>query len=150
MQERNFYMSARNTDPETSHDALDGFSEKADKIDDRVIELTRATRGRGATQAEIVYSMPEHRPGSITPRFVWLVRKGLLVRVQVGTGKPTKHFPCGRPEYITRVDPSTGFRAIVHWVPEFAPSPEQAKEIGNLGQEEKRENFEDSELEEAA
>jgi len=103
-------MNARNTDPETSHAAAAAFSKKASKVDARIIEQARTAGARGITEAEVVDAMPEYKPGSITPRFARLVRKGRLVRRLLGVGKPTKHFPAGRPIYVTRVDPKNGTR----------------------------------------
>ena len=120
-------MSARNTDPETSHAAAEAFSESEKTVDNRILELARATTSRGITQAQAVDAMPEYKPGSITPRFVRLVRRRMLVRVCIGTGKPTKCFPKGRPLHITRVDGATGHRVLVHWVPEFAPTNIRSK-----------------------
>ena len=118
-------MSARNTDPETSHEAAEAFCEVAATVDCRIIALARAAGARGVTQSEVVDALPEYKPGSITPRFARLVRRGLLVRVCIGTSKPTKHCPFGRPRYVTRVDKTTRCRVLVHWVPEFAPAPKE-------------------------
>ena len=115
-------MGARTTDPQTSHDAAATFSKKVGSVNDRIVELARAAGKRGSTQSDIVAAMPEFKPGSITPRFARLLKKGRLVRVRVGTGKPTKHFPTGRPLYMTRLDETTGHNVLVHWVPEFAPA----------------------------
>src|SRR5215471_12144684 len=97
-------MSARNSDPQTSHEGSAAFSKNTATVDNRILGLARAAGERGVTQAEVVDGMPEYKPGSITPRFARLVRRGLLVRVRIGTGKPTKNCPSGRPLYVTRVD----------------------------------------------
>ena len=115
-------MLARSSDPETSHEAAEAFSKSSGAVDKHILELARTAAEHGITQADVVDAMPEYKPGSITPRFARLVRKGLLVRVRVGTGRPTKYFPSGRPLYVTRVDITTRHRVLVHWCPEFAPT----------------------------
>jgi hypothetical protein len=115
-------MNARSSDPQTSHDAAAIFSKKVGRVDARIVELTRAAGKRGISQAEIVDALPEYKPGSITPRFARLVKRGLLVRLRIGTGNPSKRFPDGRPLHKTRVDGATHQRVLLHWVPEFAPS----------------------------
>ena len=125
-------MPARNSDPETSHEAAEVFSKSSGAVDKRILELARTAAEHGITQAEVVDAMPEYKPGSITPRFARLIRQRRLVRIRIGTRKPTKCFPNGRPVHITRVDVATGHRVLVHWVLEFAPTnvrPEVEKKV---------------------
>ena len=123
-------MGARANDPHTSHAAATAFVEQAATVDARIVQLARVAGRIGITQSDAVEAMPEYKPGSITPRFVRLVRRGALIRVRIGTSKPTKHFPCGRPLYQTRVDSTTGQKVLLHWAPQFAPPGIEVTEGG--------------------
>jgi hypothetical protein len=114
-------MSARNSDPESSQRAADNFSKRASKVQARIEELARFTETVGITQSQVVAAMPEYKPGSITPRFARLVKRGKLVRVYLGTAKPTKRNRTGRPRYLTRLDEETKQYVTLYWIPEFAP-----------------------------
>jgi len=118
-------MTARNSDPQTNHEAAAAFQKKVGKVDGRIIEIVRASGQLGRTQSEVVASVPEYKPGSITPRFVWLVERRQLVRIRIGTTKPTKRNPGGRPLYITRFDEETKRPVNVYWAPEFAPEEKE-------------------------
>lgn len=117
-------MNARNIDPATSHEAAASSVDLARKLRDRILQLAKAAAWTGITIAEGAEAIPERRASSITPRFSELVERGQLVRTFVGMGKPTKRFPAGRPLYETRLDEQTRKRVLLHWLPEFAPSPE--------------------------
>lgn len=116
-------MSVRNSDPVTSDEAAASSVELARKLRDRILQLARVARFTGITIAESVEAIPEHKPSSVTPRFSELVERGQLVRSFIGMGKPNKCFPAGRPLYRTRTDGQTKKRVLIHWLPEFAPSP---------------------------
>lgn len=114
-------MSVRHGDPETSHEAAASLGNLGEKVSDRILQLARNAGARGITLSDGVAAIPEHKPSSISPRFIKLVRRGKLIRVRTGTGKPSKRFPAGRPLYMTRLDEETRRRVLIHWVPEFAP-----------------------------
>jgi hypothetical protein len=114
-------MGARNTDPETSHESAVAFHKHVSNVNARIIEIVRASGHHGRTQSEAVALMPEYKAGSITPRFSRLVKRGLLVLIRVGTTKPTKASPLGRPRYITRHDEETNRDVNIYWVSEIAP-----------------------------
>lgn len=116
-------MSARRTDLETSHEAATLIRHKRATIDKRIIQLARAAGASGITQSEVVACMSEYKPGSITPRFIRLVKRGDLVRLCLGSRKVTEKFPQGVSCFRTRRDEETGRKVTVYWVPEFAPVP---------------------------
>lgn len=115
-------MGARHNDPESSHNAALKFRKHAGKVDDLILQVVRSSGSHGSTQSEVVSSITDYKPGSITPRFVKLVARGKLIRIPVGKKKPTKKFPEGHVWYITRRDAETNCDVTVYWVPEFAPS----------------------------
>ncbi|MGD0791816.1 MAG: hypothetical protein ABR920_08605 [Terriglobales bacterium] len=123
-------MTVRNTDPATSHESAAALGALAGKLRARVVQLARAVGRHGITLSEAAAAIPEHKPASITPRFIELIERGQLVRVRVGTGKPTKRFPAGQPRYMTRFDEQTKRNVLIHWVPEFGPSPEENEQSG--------------------
>ena len=114
-------MGARISDPETSRESAVAFVKHVGEVNDRIVEIVRASGRRGRTQSEVVASIPEYKPGSITPRFTRLVKRGRLVLIGIGTTKPTKRFPRGRPLFITRFDEETKRNVNLYWLPEFAP-----------------------------
>lgn len=118
-------MSVRNSDAVTSYESAATLGELAGKLRARIVQLARAAGRHGVTLSEAAAAIPEHKPASITPRFIELIERAQLVRVRVGTGKPTKRFPAGRPRYVTRFDEQTKRNVLVHWVPEVAPLPEE-------------------------
>jgi hypothetical protein len=118
-------MSVRKSDPATSCEAAAALGDLAEKLSARIVQIARATGRQGITLSECAAAIPEHKPASVSPRFIGLVERGQLVRVRVGTGRQTKRFPRGCPRYITRFDEQTRRHVLVHWVPEFAPLPEE-------------------------
>jgi hypothetical protein len=120
-------MNARNSDPETSHRSAATSAEVSGKLRARIVRLARAAGSKGISLSETVLAIPDHKLSSITPRFVELVEMGQLVRVRMGVGKPTKRYPAGRPQFLTRFDEQTKRNVLVQWVPEFAPSAIEAR-----------------------
>ena len=114
-------MTVRNSDPETSHASAGASHNLAQKLRAKILELAQAAGPEGITSNEAERGIPGHKPNAISPRFAELVKRGQLVRVQTGKGKPTKHYPYGIPRFLTRYDAETKRPVLVHWVPQFAP-----------------------------
>lgn len=102
---------------ETSIDSLKKSEELATRLRERILDLARKAGRNGLTINEAERQIGDHKGHSVSPRFSELVRRGSLVRVLVDHGEPTKR--CR----ISRYDDETGRNVTVHWVPEFAPSP---------------------------
>jgi len=119
-------MTARNTDSSTSHQSAAKVGELAAKLRDRIKVVTHAAAHVGITISEATAQLPEYKPQSVSPRFAELVKSGVLVRVLLGHGKPAKRCPGGVPHYATRFDPETERNVAIHWLPEFAPSAQDA------------------------
>ncbi len=94
----------------------------AAKLRARLRTLARYAGRDGITIAEAIARITDHKPTSVSPRFSELVKRGELVRVLTGRGKPTKRSPEGVARYATRLDAQTRKRVIIHWLPEFAPT----------------------------
>ena len=118
-------MNARNSDPHSSHEAAEAVEQLAGKLRARIVPLVRATGTAGATQSEIAAQMAEYKQSSITPRFIELIERKLIVRVLVGFGKRTRRYPNGVPRYITRFDPVTKHNVTLYWFPGYEPKPPQ-------------------------
>ena len=93
----------------------------------RIIDLARKAGRVGLTINEAEEEIDDHKGHSVSPRFAELVNRGLLIRVLIRDGKPTKRFPNGALRHVKRYDERTRRNVTVHWAPEFAPSPEQNK-----------------------
>ncbi len=111
---------------------LDSSAESANKSQDlavrlrrRIIDLARKAGKVGLTINQAEEQIDDHKVSSVSPRFSELVNRGALVRVVIGRDEPTKQFPNGAPRHFKRYDETTHRNVIVHWTPEFAPSPEE-------------------------
>jgi len=94
----------------------------AQRLRERIVSLARVAGPKGITINEAERQIQDHKGHSVSPRFVGLVNSGVLVRVFVGYGAPTKRFPKGAPRYRTRHDEETRRNVTIHWLPEFAPA----------------------------
>jgi len=94
----------------------------------QIRELAREAQGQGISINEAERLIDDHKGHSVSPRFAELVRQGLLVRIVIGRGRPTKRFPQGAPLYKTRYDEETRRNVIVHWAHEFAPAAVKSDE----------------------
>jgi len=87
----------------------------------RILVLTRRARHNGLTINEGERLIGDHKARSVSTRFSELVKRGDIVRVFIGYGRPTRRYPKGVPRYMTRYDDETRRNVVIHWVPEFAP-----------------------------
>ena len=88
----------------------------------QIVSIAWAAGPKGTTINEVGRQIQDHKEHSISPRFSELEKRGALVQVPVGRGRPTQRFPKGIPLYMTRYDEETGRNVNVYWVPEFAPT----------------------------
>ena len=137
-------MNSKSNHLSTSAESINKSERLASRLRVRIIELVRKAGKDGLTINEAERQIDDHKGQSISPRFAELVRQGVLVRVLTGRDKPTKRSPNGVTRYRTRFDDETQRNVTVHWVPEFAPSPEQKKAPMGIERDDVRE--EESEL----
>jgi hypothetical protein len=104
--------------------STDKSNDLARRLRHRIIDLARKAGKIGLTINEAEAQIDDHKAHSVSPRFAELLREGLLVRVIIYRGKPTKRFRNGVPRYVTRYDEVTRRAVNVHWAPDFAPSSE--------------------------
>lgn len=107
---------------ETSVESVEKSEELATRLRERILDLARKAGRNGLTINEAERQIEDHKGHSISPRFAELRKRGELVRVLVGHGRSTKHFPDGIPRYLTRYDEETGRKVNIHWIVEFAPT----------------------------
>ena len=107
----------------TSIDSLKKSQELATRLRERIIDLARNAGRNGLTINEAERQIGDHKGHSVSPRFSELVRQGALVRVPVDHGLPTK--PRRGSRFVTRYDEETGRSVNVHWISEYAPTPER-------------------------
>lgn len=68
-------MSARTTDPQTSHAAAKSIA--TSRLEKVILQACKMAR-RGLTQDELCALLPDLRMNSLTPRFAPLIDRGLL------------------------------------------------------------------------
>ena len=119
---------ARNTDPLTSHEALNDPKFRA-RIKDDILRLALEAATKGITVNACAAQLPKYKAWSISPMFAPLVRKGLLVRRVIGITEPRRRWPNGKEILETREDPVTHKQCIVNYHHSFAPKkpPEAQK-----------------------
>jgi hypothetical protein len=117
-------VRVRNSDPLTSAESAAQVGELAAKLRAQILDLARNTGIVGTTSNEAERLIPAHKNNSISPRFAELVESGALVRVLLGYSKK------GRAVYLKRYDPITKRDVIVNFLPQFAPTPENAGSAG--------------------
>ena len=121
-------VEACSSDLGTSGESVKKSKRLARGLRARIVELARAAGSSGLTINDAQRHIRDHKSSSVSARFSELEKRGTLVRVFVGYGRPTKCFPKGRPLYITRYDEETKRNVNVYWVPGFAPAaPESAR-----------------------
>jgi hypothetical protein len=106
----------------SSTESANKSEELAARLRRRIIDLARRSGKVGLSINEAEEQIDDHKGHSVSPRFAGLVKQGVLVRLLIGRGKPTRRFPNGVPRYVTRYDQKTRRNVNVHWVPEFAPA----------------------------
>lgn len=117
----NLHMNARTSGLTTSGASVNESQQTAAHLRQQILESARRAQGQGLTINQAERLIENHKGHSVSPRFVELVRRGLLVRIVIGRALPTMRFPQGAPRYWTRYDEETRRNVIVHWAPEFAP-----------------------------
>jgi hypothetical protein len=105
----------------TSIESSDKSRKLAERLSHRIPELARRAGKKGITINEAERQISDHKSHSVSPRFSELVQNGVLVRILVDHGRPTKRFPHGVPRYLTRYDEETRRNVTIHWLPEMAP-----------------------------
>jgi len=106
----------------TSVESLKASQKLARRLCDKVFDLALEAGPKGIMINEAVTLIEDHKANSVSPRFSELEKRGALVRVFRGCGRPTKRFPKGVPLYRTRYDEETRRNVNIYWVPEFAPA----------------------------
>jgi hypothetical protein len=110
---------ARNTDPLTSHEALDDTDFRV-RISEDILRIALEAGAKGITINECAERLPDYKAWSISPMFAPLVRKGLLVRRVIGITEPSRRWPNGKEVQETRVDPETHKPCTVNYHHSFA------------------------------
>lgn len=121
--------AARNTDPLTSHEALDDTAFRA-RISEDVLRIALEAGAKGITINECAELLPNYKAWSISPMFAPLVRKGLLVRRVIGITEPSRRWPNGKEILDRREDPETHKNCLVNYHHSFAPKrPPEAHKV---------------------
>lgn len=107
----------------SSAESANKSEELASRLRGRIIALARKAGENGLTINEAEREIEDHKGHSVSPRFAELIKRGHLIRLLIGYGPSTKHFPRGSPRYFTRYDEVTRRNVTVHWAPESAPAP---------------------------
>ncbi len=115
----------RSANAGTSAESIKKSDNLAIRLRERILVLAEEAGPRGLTINEAERLIDDHKGHSISPRFSELIDRGILVRVQIGLGRPTKRFPNGDPRYAKRYDEDTCRNVTIHWLPEFALSPDE-------------------------
>jgi len=100
------------------------------RIADEILRAALAAGERGITINECAEQLPIYKAWSISPMFKPLVRKGLLVRHEIGRTRPSRLWPNGKEILETRLDPHTHKLCIVNCHHSIFGKPSVSKEKG--------------------